>query len=171
MSDAARKRVLAVVKTKKQVVKLYAVTKWARDAGTVQKCMVCSLLHHPFSKARTQMLKSAPPPPLRDRIEHNFLMNQNQQFEDAIGGLKYAKDSLDPARCVWLLYPFSALALALGGWLFFLKFIAYLRLVRWWIDSGIMIYLRRWTYSLQGRIDGYLLRSRYLSTPPQKNIH
>jgi hypothetical protein len=29
-----------VVKTKKQVVKLYAVTKWARDAGTVQKCMV-----------------------------------------------------------------------------------------------------------------------------------
>ena len=42
MSDAARKRVLAdwVVKTKKQVVKLYAVAKWARDADTVQKCMV-----------------------------------------------------------------------------------------------------------------------------------
>jgi len=46
MSDTARKRVLAdwVVKTKKQVVKLYAVTKWARDADTVQKCMVCFLL-------------------------------------------------------------------------------------------------------------------------------
>jgi mediator of RNA polymerase II transcription subunit 14 len=42
MSDTARKRTLAewVVKTKKQVVKLYAVVKWARDADTVQKCMV-----------------------------------------------------------------------------------------------------------------------------------
>ncbi|KIM79071.1 hypothetical protein PILCRDRAFT_90363 [Piloderma croceum F 1598] len=72
MSDTARKRVLAdwVVKTKKQVVKLYAVTKWARDAGTVQKCMNITA----------------------------FLMNQNQQFEDAIRGLKFAKDSLDPAR-------------------------------------------------------------------------
>jgi hypothetical protein len=42
MSDAARKRTLAdwVVKTKKQVVKLYAVSKWSRDADTVQKCMV-----------------------------------------------------------------------------------------------------------------------------------
>ena len=42
MSDSARKRTLAdwVVKTKKQVVKLYAVAKWARDAETVQKCMV-----------------------------------------------------------------------------------------------------------------------------------
>jgi hypothetical protein len=42
MSDTARKRILAdwVVKTKKQVVKLYAATKWARDAETVQKCMV-----------------------------------------------------------------------------------------------------------------------------------
>lgn len=41
MSDTARKRTLAdwVVKTKKQVVKLYAITKWARDAETVQKCM------------------------------------------------------------------------------------------------------------------------------------
>ncbi|KAF8552437.1 MED14-domain-containing protein [Imleria badia] len=36
MSDAARKRTIAdwVVKTKKQIVKLYAVTKWARDAET-----------------------------------------------------------------------------------------------------------------------------------------
>lgn len=42
MSDAARKRTVAdwVVKTKKQVVKLYAVAKWARDADAVQKCMV-----------------------------------------------------------------------------------------------------------------------------------
>jgi mediator of RNA polymerase II transcription subunit 14 len=27
-----------------------------------------------------------------------FLMNQNQQFEDVMGGLTYAKESLDPAR-------------------------------------------------------------------------
>lgn len=42
MSDVARKRLLAdwVVKTKKQVVKLYAVVKWSRDADAVQKCMV-----------------------------------------------------------------------------------------------------------------------------------
>jgi hypothetical protein len=44
MSDTARKRTLAewVVKIKKQVVKLYAVVKWSRDADTVQKCMVYS---------------------------------------------------------------------------------------------------------------------------------
>ncbi|KAH0826875.1 mediator complex subunit MED14-domain-containing protein [Lanmaoa asiatica] len=72
MSDAARKRTIAdwVVKTKKQVVKLYAVTKWARDAETVQKCMNITA----------------------------FLMNQNQQFEGVIGGLTYARESLDPAR-------------------------------------------------------------------------
>lgn len=42
MSDTARKRTMAdwVVKTKKQVVKLYAVAKWSRDADTIQKCMV-----------------------------------------------------------------------------------------------------------------------------------
>lgn len=42
MSDSARKRTLAgwVVQTKKQVVKLYAVVKWARDADVVQKAMV-----------------------------------------------------------------------------------------------------------------------------------
>ncbi|EGO25140.1 hypothetical protein SERLADRAFT_414850 [Serpula lacrymans var. lacrymans S7.9] len=72
MSDTARKRTLAdwVVKTKKQVVKLYAITKWARDAQTVQKCMNITA----------------------------FLMNQNQQFEDVMRGLTYAKESLDPAR-------------------------------------------------------------------------
>ena len=42
MSDAARKRSIAdwVVKTKRQVVKLYAVVRWARDAEHVQKAMV-----------------------------------------------------------------------------------------------------------------------------------
>ncbi|KAJ7668443.1 mediator complex subunit MED14-domain-containing protein [Mycena polygramma] len=72
MSDSARKRTLAdwVVKTKKQVVKLYAVVKWSRDADTVQKCMNITA----------------------------FLMNQNQQFEDTMRGLNYAKESLDPAR-------------------------------------------------------------------------
>jgi mediator of RNA polymerase II transcription subunit 14 len=46
MSDSARKRKLAdfVVAWKKQVVKLYAVTKWSRDADIVQKCMVRKLL-------------------------------------------------------------------------------------------------------------------------------
>jgi mediator of RNA polymerase II transcription subunit 14 len=72
MSDTARKRTLAdwVVKTKKQIVKLYAIAKWARDADTVQKCMNITA----------------------------FLMDQNRQFEDAIQGLTYARDSLDPAR-------------------------------------------------------------------------
>ncbi|KZT67209.1 MED14-domain-containing protein [Daedalea quercina L-15889] len=72
MSDAARKRTLAdwVVKTKKQVVKLYAIVKWSRDAGVVQKAMNITA----------------------------FLMDQNRQFEEAIHGLKYAKESLDPAR-------------------------------------------------------------------------
>lgn len=42
MSDTVRKRNLAefVVKTKKGVVKLYAVARWARDAAVVQKAMV-----------------------------------------------------------------------------------------------------------------------------------
>ena len=42
MSDNTRKRTLAefVVKTKKQVVKLYVAAKWARDADAVQKAMV-----------------------------------------------------------------------------------------------------------------------------------
>ena len=42
MSDSARKRFVAdwVVKMKKQVVKLYAISKWSRDAGVVQKAMV-----------------------------------------------------------------------------------------------------------------------------------
>ncbi|EEB90529.1 hypothetical protein MPER_11251 [Moniliophthora perniciosa FA553] len=73
-SDTARKRMLAdwVVKTKKQIVKLYAVAKWSRDADTVQKCMNITA----------------------------FLMDQNRQFEDAIVGLNYARESLDPAR--WL---------------------------------------------------------------------
>ncbi|KAG6866651.1 hypothetical protein C0991_000761 [Blastosporella zonata] len=72
MSDSARKRTLAdwVVKTKKQVVKMYAVAKWARDTEIVQKCMNITA----------------------------FLMTQNHQFEGAMEGLKYARESLDPAR-------------------------------------------------------------------------
>ncbi|KXN90150.1 Mediator of RNA polymerase II transcription subunit 14 [Leucoagaricus sp. SymC.cos] len=72
MSDVARKRTLAdwVVKTKKQVVKLYAVAKWSRDADVVQKCMNITA----------------------------FLMGQNQQFVDVIQALKNARDMLDPAR-------------------------------------------------------------------------
>ena len=47
MSDSARKRKLAdfVVAWKKQIVKLYAVAKWSRDANVVQKCMVRSPCH------------------------------------------------------------------------------------------------------------------------------
>lgn len=72
MSDSARKRKLAdfVVAWKKQVVKLYAVTKWSRDADIVQKCMNITA----------------------------FLMNQNRQFDEVIHGLTYARDSLDGAR-------------------------------------------------------------------------
>ncbi|KAH9963764.1 mediator complex subunit MED14-domain-containing protein [Russula dissimulans] len=72
MSDSARKRKLAdfVVAWKKQIVKLYAVTKWSRDADIVQKCMNITA----------------------------FLMNQNRQFEDVVRGLTYARDSLDGAR-------------------------------------------------------------------------
>ncbi|KAF8482456.1 MED14-domain-containing protein [Russula ochroleuca] len=72
MSDSARKRKLAdfVVAWKKQVVKLYAVTKWSRDADIVQKCMNITA----------------------------FLMNQNRQFEDVVRGLTDARDSLDGAR-------------------------------------------------------------------------
>ncbi|KAH9940499.1 MED14-domain-containing protein [Epithele typhae] len=72
MSDAARKRVVAdfVVKMKRQVVKVYAIAKWARDAGVVQKAMNITA----------------------------FLMDQNRQFADAIEGLKYGRDILDGAR-------------------------------------------------------------------------
>ena len=40
--DAHRKRQLAdfVVKMKRQVVKVYAIAKWSRDAKVVQKAMV-----------------------------------------------------------------------------------------------------------------------------------
>ncbi|KAF8256603.1 mediator complex subunit MED14-domain-containing protein [Lactarius quietus] len=72
MSDSARKRKLAdfVVAWKKQVVKLYAVTKWSRDADIVQKCMNITA----------------------------FLMNQNRQFDDVIHALTSSRDSLDGAR-------------------------------------------------------------------------
>ncbi|EIN12028.1 MED14-domain-containing protein [Punctularia strigosozonata HHB-11173 SS5] len=71
-SDNERKRTLAefVVRHKKQVAKLYALAKWARDADTVQKCMNITA----------------------------FLMDQNRQFEDAVHGLTWAKESLDSAR-------------------------------------------------------------------------
>ena len=94
MSDSARKRTLAdwVVKTKKQVIKLYAVVKWARDADTVQKCMVRLPVFLPRNLCNELNI-------LVKNITA-FLMNQNQQFEDAMVGLNYAKTSLDPARFV-----------------------------------------------------------------------
>ncbi|KAI5889049.1 MED14-domain-containing protein [Schizophyllum commune H4-8] len=72
MSDVARKRTLAdfVVATKKQVVKLYAIAKWARDAETVQKCL--NLV--------------------------GFLMNQKYEIDSAIGRLHQIHDELNPER-------------------------------------------------------------------------
>ena len=74
MSDAARKRTIAdwVVKTKKQVVKLYAVTKWARDAETVQKCMVggfrTSLINADnHTNAEYHCIPHEPEPTIRER--------------------------------------------------------------------------------------------------------
>lgn len=92
MSDVARKRTLAdwVVKTKKQVVKLYAVAKWSRDADVVQKCMVMPIyafLSLPFVHVVQNITA--------------FLMGQNRQFDDVTGALKNAKDALDPARQVY----------------------------------------------------------------------
>ena len=92
MSDTQRKRTIAdwVVKTKKQVVKLYAVVRWSRDADVVQKAMVCcrddSISRLPHS--HTELVQNVTA----------FLMDQNQQFVDAMNGLLYAKESLDPAR-------------------------------------------------------------------------
>ncbi|KAI5889043.1 mediator complex, subunit MED14 [Schizophyllum commune H4-8] len=72
MSDVARKRTLAdfVVATKKQVVKLYAIAKWAREAETVQKCL--NLV--------------------------GFLMNQKYEIDSAIGRLHQIHDELNPER-------------------------------------------------------------------------
>ncbi|KAI0316938.1 mediator complex subunit MED14-domain-containing protein [Amylostereum chailletii] len=72
MSDAARKRKLAdfVVAWKKQVVKLYAVVKWSRDAHVVQKCMNVTA----------------------------FFMDQNRQFEDVTHALSETNKNLDQSR-------------------------------------------------------------------------
>lgn len=72
MSDTVRKRTIAdwVVKTKKQVVKLYAVAKWSRDAETVQKCMNITA----------------------------FLGRQNFQFDVVTNALVVGKQNLDQAR-------------------------------------------------------------------------
>lgn len=73
MSDAARKRTIAdwVVKTKKQVIKLYAVTKWARDAETVQKCMVggfrTPLSADTHAKVEYHCIPHEPEPTIRER--------------------------------------------------------------------------------------------------------
>lgn len=91
MSDVQRKRILAewVVKTKKQAVKLYAVVRWSRDADVVQKAMVRTPTAEPAADNLT--------PVLLQNVTA-FLMDQNQQFVDAMTGLIYAKESLDPAR-------------------------------------------------------------------------
>lgn len=78
-----------MVKTKKQVVKLYAIARWSRDADVVQKAMVRWVPALVFS--------------LKIKfVEHQnitaFLMDQNRQFQVAVDRLNYAKESLDPAR-------------------------------------------------------------------------
>jgi mediator of RNA polymerase II transcription subunit 14 len=72
MSDSARKRTLVdwVVKVKRQIVKLYAVARWARDAEVIQKCMNITA----------------------------FLLNHNDQFLHVISALENAKQGLDSAR-------------------------------------------------------------------------
>ncbi|GJJ06661.1 hypothetical protein Clacol_000856 [Clathrus columnatus] len=71
-SDAARKRMLAdfVVKHKKQVVKLYAVIKWAKDARDIQLCMNIV----------------------------TFLLGTNMQLQEVTNALELAKTSLAPAK-------------------------------------------------------------------------
>lgn len=79
-----------VVKHKKQVVKLFAVVKWARDAEDVQKCMVRLVLYSLANfyiciKSTSQNITA-------------FLMDQNAQFEEAVEAVTLARDSLAPAR-------------------------------------------------------------------------
>ncbi|KAG9318993.1 mediator complex, subunit Med14 [Chiua virens] len=85
MSDTARKQAIAdwIVKTKKQVMKLCAVMKWARNAETVQRCMNITA----------------------------FLMDQNHQFENVIGGLTYARENLDPTRS-----HYAPIYIQVGSW-------------------------------------------------------
>ncbi|KIP06411.1 hypothetical protein PHLGIDRAFT_460187 [Phlebiopsis gigantea 11061_1 CR5-6] len=88
MSDIQRKRTLAewVVKTKKQVVKLYAVAKWSRDAAVVQKALESTSTRLWYCRLTVQQNLVA------------FLMEQNRQFDEAISLLHHAKDTLDGAR-------------------------------------------------------------------------
>ena len=90
MSDSARKRKLAdfVVSWKKQVVKLYAVTKWSRDADIVQKCMV--------RRPSSFLVVSLTDFPTKNITA--FLMNQNRQFDEVIHALTASRGSLDGAR-------------------------------------------------------------------------
>ncbi|KAH8828132.1 MED14-domain-containing protein [Flagelloscypha sp. PMI_526] len=71
-SDVARKRILAnwVVKTKKNVAKLYAVVKWSRDSQTVQRSMNIVA----------------------------YIMSQQEQFSSAITSVENVRDNLDGAR-------------------------------------------------------------------------
>lgn len=90
MSDMARKRTIAdwVVKTKKQIVKLYVVVKWSRDADVVQKAMVCSPLKLCTLSTKICWCQNITA----------FLLQQSHQFEEAIGRINYAKDGLAPAK-------------------------------------------------------------------------
>ena len=60
------------------------------------RCKHCAEVHGIFRSLTFVLIYDA-------RLFQNitaFLMNQNQQFEDAMGGLSYAKESLAPARFI-----------------------------------------------------------------------
>lgn len=99
-SDAARKRMLAdfVVKHKKQVVKLYAVVKWAKDARDIQLCMV------KCSNSKVMDAWNAYLFIISQNIV-SFLLEVNNQFHQVTDALETIKLSLAAAKSVSLLYP------------------------------------------------------------------
>ena len=94
-SDNKRKIKMAMfaVKWKKQIVKLYAIAKWARDAHIVQKCMVRI---SEFSILTVCVLMCV-------QNITAFLLSQNMQFEDVVNILSGAKEELSAARCAVLI--------------------------------------------------------------------
>jgi hypothetical protein len=72
-----------------------------------------------------------------------FLMNQNQQFEDVMNGLTYAKEILNPARYSDMACPHACPH----------AFYA--------VGYEIMTYSPRWMSLLRAHISGYRLTSRF----------
>lgn len=90
------------------------VSRRRRGSEGYGTCVVCMLVSRVEAHAPVQNITA-------------FLMDQNRQFEEAIMGLKYGRDSLDPARYVGL--PRTPCADA-AGWAVLVEFAAYTRSVR-----------------------------------------